>query len=366
MSGYINQILDFINHQNGLMQFFIILLFTYIAIKIEAFIYKRIYATVKKTKTIWDESMVWALHRPIQAFIISVAVFILVNLLQAKYGKLISSNYMTQLHVIAIIVLVIWGLLRLIYRVELSIINDNTPDKYPADRTIVRAIGKVCRIIAVILGILSILQTLNVSISGLLAFGGIGGIAVGFAAKNTIANFFGGMTIYINRPFKVGDWIRSPDREIEGTVEYMGWQLTVIRTFDKRPLYVPNEAFTSISVENPSRMTNRRIKTVIGVRYDDAKKIRGMLKGIEKMLESHPDIDHQQTVFVNLVEFAASSLNFLVYCFTKTTAWVEFQAIQQDVYLKILDIIAEHGAACAFPTQTLHIPQGIAKQENIK
>ena len=113
------------------------------------------------------------------------------------------------------------------------------------------------------------MQLFDYSVSGLLAFGGIGGIAVGFAAKDLLANFFGGLMIYLDRPFSVGDWIRSPDKEIEGTVEDIGWRLTRIRTFDKRPLYIPNSIFASISVENPSRMSNRRIYEKIGIRYDD-------------------------------------------------------------------------------------------------
>ena len=79
--------------------------------------------------------------------------------------------------------------------------------------------------------------------------------------------------IYLDRPFSVGDWIRSPDKEIEGTVEDIGWRLTRIRTFDKRPLYIPNSIFASISVENPSRMSNRRIYEKIGIRYDDVSKM---------------------------------------------------------------------------------------------
>ena len=115
-----------------------------------------------------------------------------------------------------------------------------------------------------------ILQSLGVSVSGLLAFGGIGGIAVGFAARDLLANFLGGLSIYLDRPFTVGDWIRSPDREIEGTVEEIGWRMTRIRTFDQRPLYVPNSIFASVALENPSRMNNRRIYETLGIRYEDA------------------------------------------------------------------------------------------------
>ena len=165
--------------------------------------------------------------------------------------------------------------------------------------------------------------------------------------------------IYLDRPFSVGDWIRSPDRQIEGTVESIGWRLTVIRTFDKRPLYVPNSVFANIAVENPSRMTNRRIYETIGIRYADVDKMEAITSDVESMLRQHPDIDTSQTLIVNFVDFAPSSLDFFVYTFTKTTVWVEFHKIKQDVLLKIENIISSHGAEIAFPTSTVHIPNGI-------
>ena len=114
------------------------------------------------------------------------------------------------------------------------------------------------------------------------------GIAVGFAAKDLLANFFGGLMVYLDRPFAIGDWIRSPDREIEGTVEEIGWRVTCIRTFDKRPIYVPNSVFTQVTVENPSRMLNRRIYETIGVRYDDAAKVRDIITDVSCRNNSSP------------------------------------------------------------------------------
>ena len=111
------------------------------------------------------------------------------------------------------------------------------------------ALAKLGYIVVGITGLLTLLQTLGLSISGLMAFGGMGGIAVGFAAKDILANFFGGLFIYTDRPFSVGDWIRSPDRDIEGTVEKIGWRVTRIRTFDKRPLYIPKEPSGPAAVE---------------------------------------------------------------------------------------------------------------------
>jgi MscS family membrane protein len=227
--------------------------------------------------------------------------------------------------------------------------------KQGSDITTVSAVGKLLRVSVLITAALTMLQTLGVSISGILAFGGIGGIAVGFAAKDLLANFFGGLMIYLDRPFAVGDWIRSPDREIEGTVVHIGWRLTEIMTFDQRPLYVPNSVFTNIALENPSRMRNRRIYETIGVRYCDAGKMQVIVDEVRAMLASHPDIAPERTLIVNFNAFAASSMDFFVYTFTRTTDWVAFHGIKERILLEIVRIIESHGAEFAFPTSTIHI-----------
>ena len=190
----------------------------------------------------------------------------------------------------------------------------------------------------------------------------MGGIAIGFAAKDLLSNFFGGLFIYLDRPFAVGDWVRSPDREIEGTVENIGWRVTRIRTFDKRPLYIPNSIFSQIAVENPSRMSNRRIKETIGIRYDDASKIEIIINQVKEMLKDHPDIDTEKTLIVNFNCFAPSSLDFFIYTFTKTTDWIKFHEVKQNVLLKIIHIIEKNEAEIAFPTSTLHF----SNQEQLK
>ncbi|MDK9759697.1 mechanosensitive ion channel family protein, partial [Vibrio sp. D173a] len=177
-------------------------------------------------------------------------------------------------------------------------------------------------------------------------------------AKDLLSNFFGGMMIYFDRPFKVGDWIRSPDRQIEGTVERIGWRMTIIRTFDKRPIYVPNSVFSNIVVENPSRMLNRRIHETIGLRYEDADKMQAIVDDVKAMLENHPDIDAKQTLIVNFDKFGPSSLNFFIYTFTKTVNWIRFHEVKQDVLLKVLEIVHAHHADIAFPTQTIQLQQG--------
>lgn len=223
------------------------------------------------------------------------------------------------------------------------------------DPTSARMISRVMKFGAFAAILLFFGEHFGLSMSGLLAFGGIGGIAIGMASKDILSNVFSGTMLYFDRQFNIGDWIRSPDREIEGTVVEVGWRLTKIMTFDNRPLYVPNSFFSSISVENPGRMTNRRISTEVGLRYEDAGKVRAIVDQIRQMLAQNPDIDQTQTTLVYFNEFADSSLNIMVYCFTKTTQWAEWLGIQQDVYLKIIDIVQQHGADFAFPSQTVYL-----------
>jgi MscS family membrane protein len=314
----------------------------------------------EKTKNLWDDALIYALRRPIRILIWIIGMTFAVEIIYKEtQTPIFSAIY--PFRDVGIIACMSWFVTRFIKNAQDNIIDrGKKKDGSGYDKTTVDAISKILRASVMITAALVILQTLGFSISGVLAFGGVGGVAIGFAAKDLLANFFGAMMIYLDKPFKIGDWIRSPDQEIEGTVEEIGWRQTRIRTFDKRPLYVPNSVFSSIAVENPSRMLNRRIKLYVGVRYDDMGVVKKIVDEVKQMLIDHEEIDKNMTMIVNVDEFAASSVNFLVYTFTHTKDWVEYHQIKQDVMLKISDIIENNGAEIAFPTSTLHIPDGIA------
>lgn len=328
---------------------------------IVAFIASRVIAVLEKrfarTRNLWDDAFLHAVRKPAVGFVWLQGVFWAAELAYHYSGAEVFSANETVLR-LGFIWLLVWTLLGVIKEGE-RILASPVKMQQPMDYTTVNAISKLLRVVIIITAVLIVMQSLGYSISGVLAFGGVGGIAVGFAAKDLLANFFGGFIIHLDRPFKVGDWVRSPDRNIEGTVEHIGWRLTTIRTFDKRPLYVPNATFTTIAVENPSRMTNRRISETVGIRYADVSQMAPIVAEIRSMLETHEDIDTSQTLIVNFLAFNASSLDIMIYTFTKTTQWVQFQEVKQDVLLKISEIIERHGAEVAFPTRTLHLPDGI-------
>ncbi len=306
----------------------------------------------ERTRNKWDDAFLLSLPRPLSLIIWTTGIAFAGEIIQKTTGAVILEVF-TPLRNAVIIAALAWFLVLSIRNAEASYL---TTDK-DIDPTTLDAISKLTRISVAITAILMILQTLGFSISGVLAFGGVGGIAVGFAAKDLLSNFFGGLFIYLDRPFAVGDWVRSPDRQIEGVVEKIGWRVTLIRTFDKRPLYVPNGIFSQIALENPSRMENRRIKETIGIRYDDADKMETITSQVEKMLQGHPEIDASKTLMVNFNSFAPSSLDFFIYTFTRTTNWEKYHTIKQDILLKVLKVVEDNGAEVAFPTSTIHLAQ---------
>lgn len=314
----------------------------------------RLHAKLSRTRTPWDHSLLESLARPLQVLIWLIGLSFAVEAAgRGSDSALI--NVVGPIREVGVIAVLAWFLMRFIKRGEHIIVSRPREDGSTVDYTAVDALAKLLRLTVGITAVLVALQTLGFSIAGVLTFGGIGGIAVGFAAKDLLANFFGGFMVYLDRPFSVGDWIRSPDRDIEGTVEEIGWRITRIRTFDSRPLYVPNSTFASIALENPSRMQSRRIFETIGIRYDDAAHMSDIVNDVRKMLTEHERIHQDRTLMVHFNAFASSSLDFFVYCFTRTVGWAEYHEIKQDVLLRILDIIDSHGAQCAFPTSTVHL-----------
>lgn len=339
----------------SVIEIFAVVVITAIISFVSKQIFKHVEIQFTKTQNLWDDALLHAARKPT-----SLGIWIIGLSMAAytadQYSHVVIFDFVESAQRIGVIFCLAWFIVGFVAQTE-TLLIDPERVREPLDETTVTALGKLLRASIIITAVLVGLQTLGFSISGVLAFGGIGGIAVGFAAKDLLANFFGGLMIYLDRPFKVGEWIRSPDQEIEGTVEKIGWRLTTIRTFDKRPLYVPNQIFANISVQNPSRMSHRRIYEKVGIRYDDASQIEGVIVDVKSMLKSHPDIDASQTLIVNFDAFGASSLDFFIYTFTKTTDWIEYHNVKQKVLVEVIAIIESHGAEFAFPTSTVHLPE---------
>jgi len=313
----------------------------------------------ERTSNVWDDSLILAAKKPLPFMIWLAGISFALHLVHQQTGEQLLEQVAPARN-IGVVICIAWFLFKLIREVSSNIIARQTEAGEEVDLTTIDGLSKVSRIIVLVIAALAVMQTLGFSISGVLAFGGMGGIAVGFAAKDMLANFFGGLMIHLDRPFKVGETVRSPDRQIEGKVETIGWRKTIIRSRDMVPIHVPNSLFSTIVLENPSRMSHRRIREVIGLRYDDISKMGVIVEEVKAMLENHAEIDAGQTLVVAFDQFADSSLNFFIHAFTKTSDFAQFHEVKQDVLLKVASIIAKHQAEIAFPTRTLHMQQGSA------
>jgi MscS family membrane protein len=297
------------------------------------------------TKAAWDDILLESARIPVKVLLWILALALIMRLTAEQTGINLydPANLIKNLGIVSCLFWVAFNFMRG-YENHLAATRSGSN----LDMTTVVAITKLIRIIILVAAALMTLQTFGVSIAGIIAFGGIGGIAIGFAAKDLLANFFGALMIFLDRPFSVGDWIRSPDRQIEGIVEYIGWRLVHIRTFDKKMLYVPNSIFSTIIIENPSRMPSRRILETISIRYEDLDKVTKIIDETREMLNQNINLDPAQGITVSLEKFDKDSVNFFVQAFTPTNDYNKYLIAKQEVLLKINEIIGKNKAQLAF------------------
>ena len=324
-----------------------------LAMLIAGFLLARIWRRARKHGG-WNAAMMKAAGLPMMIMIICLGT-LQATLAPVEYFFDNWPEHLASWRTAILIIGSFWMLLRLASAAERLYEQKTNIGGMPVEPSVLLAGFRVARYIIIIIAVLTTMDSLGISISGLLAFGGIGGAVVAFAAKDTLSNFFSGIMIFTERPFVVGDWIRCPDVNVEGVVENIGWRITRLRTFDQRPLYVPNSMFSVNVIENPQRMKNRRIYEYCGLRYEDIGKMPVVLADIRTMLREHDRIDQNQIQMVGFDNYGESSLNFFIYTMTITTDWTHFHEIKENVLLKIAAIVEKHGAEFAFPTRTLHV-----------
>lgn len=220
--------------------------------------------------------------------------------------------------------------------------------KEKVDVTAVQTMTKILRLCVLAVLTLTILPAFGFELTGVLTLGAASSLVLGLASKDLLANFFGGLMIYIDKPFGIGDWIKCPEKNIEGTVIDIGWRLTCIRTFERRPLFVPNSFFTQATVENPSRMTNRRIKHFLYLPYKNADIIPDLVEQIRSHIRGSEHIDDKLPCFVHITKLTAVACECMIYCFTYQKDWEKFLDIQQQVMLDIVTILKKNKAAIGF------------------
>ena len=221
------------------------------------------------------------------------------------------------------------------------------------DDQLVPLLRKTLKVFAFIIGVIAVVQNYGYSVTSLLAGLGIGGLAVALAAQDTLANFFGSITIFADKPFQTGDWIVTDG--VEGTVEEVGFRSTRVRTFYNSVITVPNSKIAASGVDNMGLRRYRRIKQVLGVTYSTtSEQIEAFVEGIRAIIVANRYMkkDFYEIHFNGFGDF---SLNILVYCFLDVSNWSEELREKHNFFLEVLRLAEELGVEFAFPTQTVHV-----------
>jgi MscS family membrane protein len=301
------------------------------------------------TESALDNNIIAALESPFKFLFIVVGFYLATLVLPADIDETL-----TPLIRSLIAFTIFWAFFSCVE--PLSVFIDKLALKFGTELTLAlkNFFVKGLKIFIALIGLTAILNEWGINVIGLIASLSLVGAAVALAAKETLANIFSVLTIIFDKMFKQGDWIMTPD--VEGVVEEIGTRATKIRTFSKAIVTVPNATLVNSAVTNWSKMTNRRIKMRLGLEYRTRRdQVTRIMQRIKDYLQNHPDIETKVVTFVYLDEFNESSIDILLYYFTKTTNWEEWLRIREENMLEFMKIIEDEGAAFAFPSQQLYV-----------
>lgn len=303
------------------------------------------------------KELVEKIARPASLFMVFFVVQGLLPLLQLP--ALVSRYALMSINIIQPIFLGIMGikvvdflgyyLKKMAERTETSLDDQLTP-----------LITKGAKVIVVILSSIYVLQSLEFNITAIITGLSIGTLAFALAAQDTIKNLFGSLTIFLDRPFQIGDWVVGAG--FEGTVEEVGFRATRVRTFYNSLIYVPNGKLTDMVIDNMGLRIYRRYRALIALTYDTPPElVEAFCEGLREIVRKHPDT-RKDLFFVYMHEMGAASLNILFQIFFKVKDFDEELRARHDIILQTLHLAKALGIRFAFPTQTLHIEEMPEKQ----
>ena len=305
---------------------------------------------VKKTRNQVDDRMVEALEMPLRFVPIVLGFFIATEVLQLEG---VFDSLALRLTRSFIVFTMFWGAIALVE--PISLLLGRVRDVLTS--TMRDWIIKAVKILLGVVGAAAVLQLWGIEIGPLVAGLGLFGLGAALAAQDLFKNLLSGVLIIAEKRFNPGDWIHV-DGVVEGTVQSIGFRSTMVRQFDKAMVQVPNAKLADTAVVNYSEMSHRRIYWKIGVLYDStADQLREIRDGIEAYILGDEAFANPKDVatFVRIDSFNDSSIDIMVYCFTKTTVWGEWLEVKEKLAYRIKEIVEGAGSGFAFPSRSLYL-----------
>jgi len=320
--------------------------------KLAGYLSRRVLArVVVRTATHWDDALVERLAAPLTAVWALAAAYVLklpLGLSEAAHGRVDGALR------IAAVVVFFWAGVRAIDLGFQVLAATPRARALGLELGLVPMLRKASKIGVVGMAVIAVLTDLGYPVASLLAGLGIGGLALALAAQKTVENLFGSVSISVDRPFQVGDFVRI-EGDLMGTVETLGLRSTRVRTLDRTLVTVPNGKLADQRIETFAARDRCRLFCTLGLVYDtSAEQLRAVLAGVEQVLRGHPRI-WPEGISVRFVALAASSLDVEVAAWFQTADWNEFQGIRQEVLLAFMEVVEQAGTSFAFPTQTVHL-----------
>ncbi len=319
------------------------------------FIIRSIEALTKRTKTTIDDRILGAIEQPLRFVFVVVGIYVAGQVapfpeaVDAVLDKLVRS---------LIAFTIFWTLYRCI--APMSFLIDRVTGLFGGEglRESLRGFfTKLGKFVIACLGVVAVLEEWDFNVAAVLGGLGLVGMAVAFGAQNLITNLFAGVTIFLDHVFEKGDYIRTPD--VEGTVEEIGFRTTKIRRFDLALVTIPNSKLSGSAVINFSRRTMRRIYWMIGIEYRATEQqLRAIVNGITDYVHGNDDFETDPalaTTLIHVDSFNDSSIDIMLYCFTKTKKWGEWMGIKETLAFKIKEIVEGNGVGFAFPSSSLYV-----------
>jgi MscS family membrane protein len=305
---------------------------------------------LKKTKTKFDDRIIIALNPPVRLILMAAGLLFALKVLGLPVtNDSFSGHVVRTLFIFA----VFWAIFRGAEFIQNIIGKISRRDASKLNDVVLPFVGKGIKILVVVVAISVIAKEWRYDLGAILAGLGLGGLAFALAAQETLANFFGGLTIMMDKPFTVGDWIQTS--AVEGTVEDIGFRSIKVRTITQALVSVPNSIIAKAAVTNNSKMGKRRINFSLGITYQTTvNQIEALLERVRKMLSENPEI-HPDTIFVYFDVFGASAYELFFHFYTKTTNWQKFLEVKESINLQLMHILEELGIEVAFPSTTVYL-----------
>lgn len=302
---------------------------------------------MRDCKKDWPADALLLSYTPLCVYIWFATLVLCIDVISDHlFSDLVHMRSQTIVFIGAVVVLA-WYALRLKKKFIDNLLQKSRTSKNVLDASRIDGVSKAVSVAILIIAFFFFMEVTGISVNTLIAFGGISGLAIAISSQEVIANFFGGIMVYVNRQFSLGERIKLPQSDLEGTIEEIGWYQTRLKTVEEQPLYIPNSTFTKANVINESRKVLRKCKEIFYLRLEDLDKVPQILSDLRANLQMTEGVDQSKDILTYIQTIDSQYIEVYVVLYSRLIKDIDFFAFRDILLLQIQKVIQKHGAALA-------------------